>query len=474
MTHVIREQHLHVEYDGPESEAPALQGRLQRFCYDNLIPAMEITLNDQAPAHEHVYLERLEVDAGTIEVEHLEQDLTASLRGALKKALKEELSAPRASSRRKNTLQAMTEAFLYFLEKGTLPWWFRLPPGQELEQVLLDCWEETDVPGGLSRTLLEDAPGLLTREPVRIRLIQQFSEMFLSLLLALLSGHVALRVSSVLDRLDSIALPPELLRQMKQNVWEPAFAAVAHHCTITEQELVSRAWQQFSFVVQDQTELVAALERHWPGATPHGRQEVLKAAGKKKALRQEDAAEAAAGSETERQESPILPEAREGIYVPTAGVVLLHPYLPQLFEALQISKRERLLKPERAVGILHFLATGSLNPPEYQVMFPKVLCNIPLHAPIQTDFTLSEVEQEECEALLQTVVAHWGALGSSSPDGLRGSFLHRPGKLSLREEDEWLLQVESSSYDILLEQLHWSISMVKLPWMPKLLWVQWN
>jgi hypothetical protein len=64
-------------------------------------------------------------------------------------------------------------------------------------------------------------------------------------------------------------------------------------------------------------------------------------------------------------------------------------------------------------------------------------------------------------------------LRNTSPDGLRGTFLLRPGKVSLRNDD-WLLQVEARTCDILLEQLPWGIGMIKLPWMEKMVWVEWR
>jgi hypothetical protein len=56
---------------------------------------------------------------------------------------------------------------------------------------------------------------------------------------------------------------------------------------------------------------------------------------------------------------------------------------------------------------------------------------------------------------------------------LRGTFLTRPGKLSMRGGD-YLLQVEEQSFDVLLDHLPWSISAVRLPWMARIIWVEWR
>jgi hypothetical protein len=163
----------------------------------------------------------------------------------------------------------------------------------------------------------------------------------------------------------------------------------------------------------------------------------------------------------------------EGIYINNAGLVLLHPFLPQFFGALDIAEEEQLLRPERALCLLHFLATGQDIAPEYELMLPKILCNIPLDMPVEADVKLTDKEQEEAAALLTAVIEHWEALRNTSPDGLRGTFLARSGKISLRGED-LLLQVEPQTWDILLEQLPWGISMIRLPWMDRMLWVEWT
>ncbi|MEO1401775.1 MAG: contractile injection system tape measure protein [Cyanobacteria bacterium J06635_1] len=52
--------------------------------------------------------------------------------------------------------------------------------------------------------------------------------------------------------------------------------------------------------------------------------------------------------------------------------------------------------------------------------------------------------------------------------------LDRTDPTCSRNNDHWLLQIERETYDILLDQLPWSIRVVKLPWMPKLLYVEWS
>ena len=79
---------------------------------------------------------------------------------------------------------------------------------------------------------------------------------------------------------------------------------------------------------------------------------------------------------------------------------------------------------------------------------------------------------EESLNLLQTAIGYWDALKNTTPDGLRDTFLRRSGKISRRDND-WLVQVERQSFDILLDDLPWGISVVQFPWMRELVWVEW-
>jgi hypothetical protein len=162
-----------------------------------------------------------------------------------------------------------------------------------------------------------------------------------------------------------------------------------------------------------------------------------------------------------------------GIYVENAGLVLLHPFLAPLFDTLAISSGERLLEPARALAVLHFLASGEDSGPEYAMALPKILCALPLTANVEAGIVTSALEKAEAIEMLEALITHWSKLQSTSPDGLRGAFLMRPGKLSQRN-GEWVLQVEAHAADILLSDLPWGVSAIRLPWMEHILWVEWN
>lgn len=177
------------------------------------------------------------------------------------------------------------------------------------------------------------------------------------------------------------------------------------------------------------------------------------------------------------QASPLAPdEATSGLPIGQAGIVLLHPFLRPYFEDVGLLQGDRFQTTDcqqTAIYLLHYLATRQTEPPEYELVLPKLLCGWPLNEAVIPPH-LPQTALDEAEHLLQTVINYWEALKSTSPDGLRQGFLQREGKLMRSGESRWKLQVEQQAIDILLSRLPWGVSMVRLPWMDGLLTVEWT
>jgi len=167
----------------------------------------------------------------------------------------------------------------------------------------------------------------------------------------------------------------------------------------------------------------------------------------------------------------------EVIYIANAGMVLAGAYLQRLFGMLALADNDAFISPaaaERAVHLLQYLATGHTGTPEPLLVLNKVLCGLPIGAPVLREFVITPQESAAIDGLLQAMISHWKILGHTSIAGLRESFLQREGRLSFDEEDGWQLQVEPRSFDMLLDQLPWGYSLQKLPWMKEPLHVEWR
>jgi hypothetical protein len=103
----------------------------------------------------------------------------------------------------------------------------------------------------------------------------------------------------------------------------------------------------------------------------------------------------------------------------------------------------------------------------------KVLCGVAAEARIPRRLDIEAVEREAIEGLLGAMIQHWGALGNTSIAGLRESFLQRDGTLRL-EDGTWTLDVQERAYDMLLDRVPWTFRTIKLPWMPRLIQVDWR
>lgn len=165
----------------------------------------------------------------------------------------------------------------------------------------------------------------------------------------------------------------------------------------------------------------------------------------------------------------------EGVFVENAGLIIIWPFLSFLFDHLGwLDEEKNLLESEKpkAISMTQFLVTGEEEVDESQLPLNKLILGIELDEVITNDYKLSEEEKSEAENLLETVIQQWGALRSTSPMGLRQTFMQREGIIYERD-GAYLLRVEKKSLDILMEKLPWSIGVVKLKWMPQILIVEW-
>jgi hypothetical protein len=166
----------------------------------------------------------------------------------------------------------------------------------------------------------------------------------------------------------------------------------------------------------------------------------------------------------------------EGLFGNYAGLILLHPFLTNFFTRCGLMEGTRFqdaFARQKAIFLLYYLATGKKEGQESEMLFPKLFCGCMLNESLPFGLELSEAVYAEADELLQIVLERWEKLKNSSVDGLREGFLRRMGKL-VNRQNRLVLVVEVSAIDVLLDYLPWNLSLVKLPWLKELLYIEWR
>jgi hypothetical protein len=175
------------------------------------------------------------------------------------------------------------------------------------------------------------------------------------------------------------------------------------------------------------------------------------------------------------QERKAFPEETV-FYVNNAGLVILHPFLPMLFEKLGLTGENEWLyeqAKQKAVVLTHYLVFGEQEIEESQLVLNKILCGLPIEEVINAQLVLETEDKEKCHSLLEAVLEHWTTMRNSSKEALQETFLQREGKLEI-QRNGFEMWMEEKGYDILLGQLPWGIGTIKTPWMESYLTCNWN
>jgi hypothetical protein len=175
-----------------------------------------------------------------------------------------------------------------------------------------------------------------------------------------------------------------------------------------------------------------------------------------------------------RREKP--PELESGIFIRNAGMVLAAPYLPRLFTMLDLMDGPQFKGPEQAergAHLLQFMVFESTETPEHQMVLNKILCGMDTASPIVRGIDQTDRERVMIESLIRGMIQNWKKIGNTSAAGFRESFLQREGVLRLTD-DSWHLKVQPRPFDVLLDYIPWTFSVIKHTWMERAVHVHWR
>lgn len=484
--HRIRRQRWIIRASS-SADAFALRQRFRHEWETVLLPAFEAAFDDFAPGDEVVRIPKIELRFKMDPGEPLPRDLVASIRAQLGERLHELKTDPQA--RREAALSRTPvardrfEALLQYLRTGTVRWDAAEPGADLLAAGLLEICRENKA------ALCEVLGGDHATKDFCFRLFQLLPEPEAVALVRALGGAIAEAWREPLIRVFVALLERGAARWGRQSLLECVAAmltmALAHrdHAeppsmeALLEQGNGTVSWPALLELVPEvrRFESSRASRAGWIDGTGRtgtllvqSRREipmdVTPPAGEPQAMRASSVPQRRAGLQ---EDFPLL--------VGSAGLVLLHPFLPRFFATLGLKGPSEVVLSSlpRAAALLHLLATGREAVFEFELPFAKVLLGLEPGTPLcVTEGILGDADRDEAEALLKAVISHWPALKKTSPAGLRHSFLNRQGLLR-KADNGWRLHIERTGFDVLLDQLPWGLAVVKLPWMKHPLHTEW-
>jgi hypothetical protein len=184
------------------------------------------------------------------------------------------------------------------------------------------------------------------------------------------------------------------------------------------------------------------------------------------------------GRTEDSAEEQIMPATgtTTGMIVRNAGLVLLYPFIPPFFRRTGLVDGKQFIdedSKQRGVHLLQYLVNGETESPEEDLILNKVLCGMEPDAPLIPGIEILENETEESENLLVSLIDKWQALRNSSPGSVQSAFLQRDGIIRQIDQQNWKINVERKSVDVLLDKLPWGLSIFRMPWSETFIQADW-
>ncbi|QXU50814.1 hypothetical protein KYG33_07180 [Chryseobacterium sp. D764] len=476
--HIIQKVFLEITVNNKE-KALHIKDDINSFLSIDVFPEIEkhIKALEYKLAGQTLQIPRLELN-----VDVKSSALNTELKDQIVELFKEELSeitSPIETSHQEterdtkayliDNQEKMLRAFIYFLEKGAMPWWNSESNNMAiLESTAFDRLISSD---SFQKNILS----VLSKENVKNRIINQLSnEQIAQLCLAILKNK-ELKINLGTDTIHYIS---KLNHTDRIAIWRLIFNVISEYLNTSNTHPREYLLQEISTIEQiglSQTKSNhqnrKAVVKIFPFITENEISESIKTNAAELPENVTVLIETIQEKDTETQAEV---NQNEGQYIQNAGLILIHPFIKTLFEHCELidPKTQQLTDPELCAHLLHYIAAGKTNAPEYDMIFEKFLCNIPMHQTINRHIKLSRKHKTQANNVIESVQHNWAPMKKSSAALLQNEFFQRPGKLTITDSDYTLI-VERKTQDILLEKLSWGIGLVKLPWQKKFIFVNW-
>lgn len=479
MLHKIRKQTLLLTVHNKDTVF-TWQHQVTDLYWKKIIPALEQLFDSISTPDAVTYIDRLEIDLGTIAARDLENDQYVAL---LVARMSEALFLLKVKGPISKSLpEHAFDQWCYYMEQGALPWNAGRPDAAWYQQVLQTLATNYAAIAYLRRQLI--------RRPEYLhRIVFQHPPEMLTQLLAVITARKQEGWEPLLHQLYAAVVALEAAhtdklspRTFEQNCWRALLLQAAENPASSDESFFHQLLITQPALLTRMPELLECCARKgW-----HQLQAaVMSYAAAHRAVLQKDTSALTDTPADTRNTRAVAEKELEALttaadknvfYVMHAGIILVHHWLSPLFQQLEWTDGQQFINTacqQKAILLLHYMATGQTAAAEYEVVLAKLLCGWPLKLPLDTRLAPEAAAIAEAEGLLENAIQHWQVLKNTSVDGLREGFLQRPGKLTTGEEKHHL-QMESGTIDMLLDRLPWNISIIKLNWMKIPLYVQWR
>jgi len=465
MTNLINQLQFEVNCSG-EDQAFHVRHSFPDTLQEQIIRTVEEVCAHHVAEDEWIQIDKIEINAGSYSLHSLYTDFEILFRQKFEEELLTKLSDVQRDKRKSSRRLSWLALFFHFLEKGTMPWW-----AMESE---IDLDE-------ISTELLAIHPGALQQ----FLYDKKFQQVIWTRASCQLNNKTK---TAIVSFFETLVKTKEQFVIWTRRINDKTHGLIQSSATDIE-SIIDRVLIKNAPLIFSSTEIDRAITLQRLFTDNIDRLVTIDAdisPAELTGIIREITGEKKYSEWVEPDEQSLIiskflnkeqpgPEQAIKHTVKEAGIVLLAGFLPQLFGKLGLYDKSGWSNSEaawRAVHLVKFLATGQQQMPEYTMVLEKLLCGLPLEQPLPIDIDLTEEELSEADLLLQSVLEHWKALRSTSLKGLRETFFRRDGLLT-RKENDWVVQVERKTLDVLLDSLPWGYSAVRLPWNEYVIYTEW-
>lgn len=454
---------------GGDEALPLSQQYYETYIYPAIAKVLE------KYEHVDVRIDKIEIDLDNVTAEDLAVKITHLLEDEIVRAFNDKTTALTNEIKNDILIKDKFQAFVHYLKYAGIPWYYDNAEEFNIDRIIQEIFSDTE----LEKQALKEIIHLLVQDQYALQRFYYLAndEVLDKVIHAMFFSADLKNICRIVD--SSIA---KLYSTQKEEIRKLFFevllkASFFDKNTIVEivdlfSETVIRKIGSSAFkldmkktmTITDATERMESVMKT-----------VIKhISGKKKLIISPAIPKI---GEDYRQEDELSSETEKRILITNVGLVLLNPMIKNLFQNLGFTDSSEKFRSEdlrhRAVHILQSLTGNPGKHYEHLLPLNKIICGMNVLTPVDPVFHIKKQERDETNDLLKAVLTHWSVLKSNSVKGLQESFINRKGSIE-KSGNDWIVRVENSGIDLLLDDLPWSINILKYPWNNYIIYVEWK